>query len=81
MFVLLPLLNISDFFPVFLWLNSNIKNDNKSIFISGFASKNINFVGQFFHANGKTNNNGIILSQNTILKAEISFDSINRCFT
>ena len=63
------------------WLNSNIKNDNKSIFISGFASKNINFVGQFFHENGKTNNNGIILSQNTILKAEISFDSINRCFT
>ena len=81
MFVLLPLLNISDFFPVFLWLNSNIKNGNKSIFISGFASKNINFVGQFFHENGKTNNNGIILSQNTILKAEISFDSINRCFT
>ena len=38
----------------FLWFNSNIKIDDKSIFISGFASKNINFVGQIFHENGKT---------------------------
>ena len=38
----------------FLWFNSNIKIDNKSIFISDFASKNINFVGQIFHENGKT---------------------------
>ena len=28
----------------FLWFNSNIKIDNKSIFISGTARKNINFV-------------------------------------
>ena len=38
----------------FLWFNSNIKIDNKSIFISGFASKNINFVGQIFHENGRS---------------------------
>ena len=38
----------------FLWFNSNIKIDNKSIFIADFASKNINFVGQIFHENGKT---------------------------
>ena len=37
----------------FLWFNLNIKIDNKSIFVSGFASKNINFVGQTFHENGK----------------------------
>ena len=37
-----------------LWFNSNIKIDNKSIFISDFASKNIDFVGQIFHKNGKT---------------------------
>ena len=37
----------------FLWFNSNIEIDNKSIFISDFASKNINFVGQIFHGNGK----------------------------
>ena len=53
MFFLLPLLAISDSFPV-LWFNSNIKIDNKSIFISGFASKNIKSVGQIFHENGKT---------------------------
>ena len=38
----------------FLWFNSNIKTDNTNIFISGFASKNIYFVGQIFHQNGKT---------------------------
>ena len=52
MFVLFPLLTISDSFPV-LCFNSNIKIDTKSIFISGFASKNITFVGQIFHGNGK----------------------------
>ena len=36
-------------FSQFLWFNTNIKIDNKSVFISGFASKNINFVGQIFH--------------------------------
>ena len=38
----------------FWWLNSNIKINNRSIFISDFASKNINFVCQIFHENGKT---------------------------
>ena len=38
----------------FLWFNSNIKIYNKNIFISDFASKNIHFVGQIFHENGKT---------------------------
>ena len=38
----------------FVWFNLNIKIDNKSIFISGFVSKNISFVGQIFHENGKT---------------------------
>ena len=32
----------------------NIKIDNKSIFISGFASKNINYLGQMFPQSGKT---------------------------
>ena len=32
----------------------NIKIDNKSIFISGFASKNNNFASHFFQGNGKT---------------------------
>ena len=39
---------------LFLWCNLTIKIDNKSIFISGFASKTINSVGQIFHENGKT---------------------------
>ena len=34
-------------------LNSNINIDNKNVFISGFESKNIHFVGQIFHNNGK----------------------------
>ena len=38
----------------FLWLNSIIKIDNKSIFIADFPSKSINFVGHIFHENGKT---------------------------
>ena len=37
-----------------LWFNSKIKIDKKSIFISGSARKNINFVAQIFHGNGKT---------------------------
>ena len=37
-----------------LRFNSNIKIDSKSIFISGFASKKISFIGQIFHENGKT---------------------------
>ena len=37
-----------------LWFNLNIKTDNKNIFISDFASKNIDFVCQIFHKNGKT---------------------------
>ena len=38
----------------FLWFNWNIRIANKSMFISGFASKNINFAGQIIHENGKT---------------------------
>ena len=38
----------------FLWFESNIEIDNKKIFFSSFANKNINFVGQIFHHNGKT---------------------------
>lgn len=53
LFVLVPLLTFSYSFPV-LWFESNIKIDNKNIFISSFANKNINFVGQIFHHNGKT---------------------------
>ena len=45
-----PLIYYQRFLPIFLWFKLNIKIENKSIFISGFASKNINFVGQ----NGKT---------------------------
>ena len=38
----------------FLRFNSNIKIDNKSIFIAEFASKSINFAGQVFHKIEKT---------------------------
>ena len=37
-----------------LRLNSNSKIDNKSIFIPGFANKNMYFGGQVFHGNVKT---------------------------
>ena len=47
----------------FLWFNSNIKIDNKSIFISDFASKDINFIGQIFHENGKTKSWNYIKSE------------------
>ena len=47
----------------FLWFNLDIKIDNKNIFISGFASKNINFVGHIFHENGKTNSWDYIKSE------------------
>ena len=50
----------------FLWFNSNIKIGNKSIFISGFASKNINFVGQIFHENGKTKSWDYIKSKHNL---------------
>ena len=66
MFFLFPL--TSAIFSQFLWFNSNNTIDNKSIFISGSASKNINFVGQIFHENGKTKSWDYI-NQNTILKA------------
>ena len=52
----------------FLWFNSNIKIGNKDIFISGFASKKVNFVGQIFHENGKTRSWGYI-------KSEYNFES------
>ena len=50
----------------FLWFNSNIKNDNKSIFISGFAGKNISSVGQLFHKNDKTKSWDYIKSENNL---------------
>ena len=48
---LFPLLTITDSFQFFLF-TPNIKIENNSIFTSGFASKNINFVGQIFYGNG-----------------------------
>ena len=62
MFVLFPSLTISDSFPV-LCFNLNIKIDNKSICISDFASKNINFVGEIFHENDKTKSLDYIKSE------------------
>ena len=50
----------------FLWFNSNIKINNKSIFISGFASKNISFVGQIFHDNDKTKSWDCIKSKHNL---------------
>ena len=47
----------------FYWFNLNIKIGNKGIFISGFASKDVNFVGQIFHENGKTKSWGYIKSE------------------
>ena len=48
----------------FIWFNASIKNDNKGIFISDFASKNNNFVGQMFCDNGKTKSWGYTESLN-----------------
>ena len=50
----------------FLWFNSNIKINNKSIFISGFVSKNISFVGQIFHDNDKTKSWDCIKSKHNL---------------
>ena len=47
----------------FLWFNSNIEIDKKRIFIYGFASTSINFVGQNIHRNGKTKLWGYIKSE------------------
>ena len=46
-----------------LWFHLNIKIDNKSIFISDFASESINFVGQIFHESGKTKSWNYIKSE------------------
>ena len=42
------------FFPSFYGLSLILKLTIKKIFFSSFANKNINFVGQIFHHNGKT---------------------------
>ena len=47
----------------FLWFNLNIKIDNKSIFTSDFVSKNIHFISQIFHENGKTKSCNYIKSE------------------
>ena len=47
----------------FWWLNANIKINNRSILISDFARKNINFVCQIFHENGKTKSWNYIKSE------------------
>ena len=60
-FVLFPLPSVN--LSRVLWPNSNIKIDNKSIFIPGFVSKNINFIGQIFHENGKTKSRDYIKSE------------------
>ena len=46
----------------FLWFNSNVKIDKKSIFIPGFASKNIDLLVRFFTKMARLNH-GIILKQ------------------
>ena len=46
----------------FLWFNSNVKINKKSIFISGFASKNIDLLVRFFMKMARLNH-GIILNQ------------------
>ena len=56
----------------FLWFNSNIEIDNKSIFISDFASKNINFVGQIFHGNDKIKSWDYIKSE-YILESKLKY--------
>ena len=47
----------------FLWFNSNVKIDNKSNFISYFANKRTNFVGQIFHENCKNKSRDCIKSE------------------
>ena len=38
----------------FIWFNSNIKVDSKSVHFSFFSDKNLNFIGQLFNDNGNT---------------------------
>ena len=71
-FILLPLRTITYSFPVFM-----VKIVNKSVFISGFASKNISFVGQIFYENDARLNDGIILNQNTTVKANLNIFEFN----
>lgn len=54
-----------------------VKIVNKSVFISGFASKNISFVGQIFYENDARLNDGIILNQNTTVKANLNIFEFN----
>ena len=59
----------------FSCFNLNIKIDNKSIFISGLTSKNINFVGHIFHKNDKTKSWDYIKSEYNLESK--SMDSIS----
>ena len=36
----------------FIWFNSNIKVDSKSVHFSFFSDKNLDFIGQLFNDNG-----------------------------
>ena len=38
----------------FIWFNSNIKVDSKSVHFSFFSDKSLNFIGQLFNDNGNT---------------------------
>ena len=60
------------FLSQFFWFNLNLKIDNKSIFISDFASKSINFVGKIFHENGKTKSRDYIKS-NYSLESKLKY--------
>ena len=37
----------------FIWYNKHIKIGNKSIYLCNFSNRNLNFVGQLFHTDGK----------------------------
>lgn len=58
----------------FFWFNSDIRTDNKGIFISCFASKRFYFVGQIFHDNAKTKSSDCIKSKYNLERKLISID-------
>ena len=38
----------------FLWCNSYIKSDNKTVYLKFFSRKNINFITQLFNTDGQS---------------------------
>ena len=47
----------------FIWYNSYIKIDNKTVYLKCFAAKNINFITQLFNTDGSVKNWNILKTE------------------